>query len=290
MSRRTLLAAGAAVVAGAGGAPARQSTVVTLGQVSLTFHAVTGAVVHDVLVQLGHEVVVREGPHEQMFPLLDAGSVDLMAAVWLPDGHGRYWRRYGSRSMEVATLYEGARFFWAVPDYVPVLDVVSIADLARPEVVERMSRTIQSIGTGAAITQLSRDAVREYGLASSGYAVHAGTASEWTGAREAAIADRRWLVFPTWAPQYLNRQNSLRALVDPRGVLGGSNRGVLVAPTERFRALPERTRKVLSRISLGLDAVTEMDEAVNVEGLTARDAARGWMAAHPGRVRAWFEG
>jgi ABC-type proline/glycine betaine transport system substrate-binding protein len=64
---------------------------IALGQVSLSFYAVTGAVVHEVLERLGHSVVVREGPHEQMFPLLGQGAIDLMAAAWLPEGHKAYW-------------------------------------------------------------------------------------------------------------------------------------------------------------------------------------------------------
>lgn len=77
-------------------------------------------------------------------------------------------------------------------------------------------------------------------------------------------------------------------LADPRGVLGGSNRSVLVAPRERFSALPERTRQVLARIALDLDAVTDMDWAVNVGGQTPTDAARAWMRAHHARVRTWL--
>ena len=94
----------------------------------------TGAVVHDILERLGHRVEVRQGPHEEIFPMLGAGAVDVMAAAWLPEGHAAYWSRYGADAMEVATLYDGARFLWAVPPYVPANEVASIADLARPSV------------------------------------------------------------------------------------------------------------------------------------------------------------
>jgi glycine betaine/proline transport system substrate-binding protein len=103
---------------------------VILGQVSLSFYAVTGAVVHAVLERLGHAVEVRQGPHEEMFPLLCNGSIDLMAAAWLPEGHAAYWSKYGAAAREVATLYDGARFFWGAPDYVPPEQVGSIADLS----------------------------------------------------------------------------------------------------------------------------------------------------------------
>lgn len=249
----------------------------------------TGAVVQEILERLGHRVDVREGLHEEIFPLLGTGAIDLMAAVWLPEGHAAYWTKFGGEAMEVATLYEGARFFWAVPRYVPVSDVASIADLAKPAIAQRMTPLIQCIGAGATITRVSRTAVHEYGLTSAGYQVRPGTPAEWTAAYTAAIAERRWIVFPTWAPQYLNRDGGLRPLDDPRGVLGGVNRGVLVAPRVRFQALPEKTRRVLSRISLGLDGVTAMDWAVNAGKQTPREAARTWMHANSARVDAWFE-
>lgn len=290
ISRRSLLMMGAAALSIERPRAWQINQPVTLGQVSLSFYAVTGAVVQAILERLGHRVEVRQGVHEEMFPLLGSGAIDVMAAAWLPEGHAAYWAKYGERAVEVATLYEGARFFWAVPRYVPVKDVASIADLATPSVAQRMTTLIQSIGAGAAITAVSQRAVNDYGLASSGYAVRPGTAAEWTAAYHAAIAKRQWMVFPTWAPQFLNRNGDLRPLDDPRGVMGGVNRGVLVAPRARFQALPERTRRVLSRIALGLDGVTEMDWAVNVDKQTPHDAARAWLRANDARVAAWMEG
>jgi glycine betaine/proline transport system substrate-binding protein len=173
---------------------------------------------------------------------------------------------------------------------VPADEVASIADLAKPAVADRMSRLIQSVGAGATITIVSGKAAIAYGLGPSGYVVRPGTPAEWIAAYDKAIADRRWIVFPTWAPQFLNRHGDLRPLDDPLGVLGGLNRAALVAPRAAFQALPGRTREVLSRISLGLDGVTEMDWAVNVDKQTPREAARAWLRANAGRVAAWGVG
>jgi len=287
--RRLLLAAAAAFT---GGVRAQDAALrpVTLGQVSLSFYAVTGAVVQHVLERLGHQVDVRTGAHDEMFPLLGRGEIDLMAAAWLPEGHAAYWARYGAAATEVARLYTGARFFWAVPDYVPRDAVASIADLARPEVARRMTLQIQGIGPAAAITTVSQAAVRGYGLDALGYALRPGTPAEWTGAYDAAVREQRWMVFPTWAPQYLNRDGKLRPLDDPKRILGSVNHAALVAPVARLQALPTATRAVLSRIDLGLEGVTEMDWMVNVEKMTPRDAAATWMRANQVRVEGWLRG
>ena len=289
LTRRSFLVAGAsALVADSAWARFKRDRQIILGQVSLSFYAVTGAVVHEVLKRLGHSVEVRQGPHEEMFPLLGQGAIDLMAAAWLPEGHAAYWARYGARAEEVAKLYDGARFFWAVPDYVPETEVTSIADLAKPSIARRMTKLIQGIGTGATITTLSQKAVGEYGLDALGYSFRPGTPAEWTGAYDAAVGERRWIVFPTWAPQYLNRGGKLRPLQDPRGVLGGINHASLVGPRDRLQAIPPATRAVLARISLGLDGVTEMDWLVNVEKKIPREAARTWMNANESRVTGWL--
>src|SRR5262249_37911188 len=155
---------------------------------------------------------------------LGEGSIDLMAAVWLPEGHAAYWAQFGQSAVEVATLYDGARFFWGVPDYVPQTDVASISDLSKPAVASRMTKPIQGIGPGATITTRSQKASEDSQRGALGYSLRPGTQEEWTGAYDSAVADRRWIVFPTWEPQYLNRGGKIRPLMDPRGVLGGVNR------------------------------------------------------------------
>lgn len=141
---------------------------VVLGQVGLSFYAVTGAVIQDVLERLGHPVEVREGAHEILFPLLGRGEGDLLAAAWLPKGHAAYWERYGDQAIQLAVLYDDARFFWGVPDYVPADLVRSVEDLAKPEVAGRMERTIQGIGPGAGITVFSLQMMKAYGLEQAG--------------------------------------------------------------------------------------------------------------------------
>lgn len=261
---------------------------IILGQVYLSFYAVTGAVVQEVLERLGHSVEVREGPHETIFPLLGEAAIDLMAAVWLPEGHAAYWAKYGRDAEEIAEFFDGARFFWTVPGYIPASEVSSIADLVKPGVAERMNKAIQGIGAGATITTLSKEALGAYKLDRAGYSFRSGTPQDWIAAYEKAVADQKWIVFPTWAPQYLNRGAKLRPLEDPRGILGGTNHASLVAPRKRLQLLPAKTRKALSRIHIGIDGVTEMDWAVNVKKKTPSEAARSWMEANESNVRNWL--
>lgn len=280
-----LVCAACAVVSPAGPPPA--SDTVRVARIDLSFYAVTGALVGRVLERLGHTVRYRSGPHEAMFPLVAGGEVDLLVAAWLPTGHAEYWRRHGGTVREVGTLYEGARFFWGVPDYVPATSVRSLADLARPEVAARMRREVRSVGAGAGITRLSGDVVRGYRLDAAGYSVVPGTAAQWVRTWEEAVARREWVVIPLWEPHWLVLAHRIRPLRDPRGALGATDRAVLVAgPGTR---LPDRTLRVLRAIRVTVAEVSEMDHRVNVRGMTADQAADSWMRENPERVRGWLE-
>ncbi|MBW4473903.1 MAG: hypothetical protein KME45_26545 [Stenomitos rutilans HA7619-LM2] len=142
---------------------ARPQTIV-LGQVGLSFYQVKAALIQILLERLSYGVTVREGPHEQIFPLLGTGEVDLLVAAWLPEAHANYWNAVKYQAVQLATLYENAYFFWGVPDYVPEAAVRSIADLAKPDVAAQMTKTIQGIGAGATISVVSQQAIINYGL------------------------------------------------------------------------------------------------------------------------------
>lgn len=265
-----------------------ESETVRLGEIKISFYAVAAQVVQDVLERLGHKVEITQGLHPDIFPKLGANEVDLLVAAWLPHGHAEYWQKYGDCCVEVAKLYDGARFFWAVPDYVPAELVSRVDDLTKPEVAARIEKLIKGTGPGSGLMLASRKMMVQYGLEAAGYTLEPSPGREWIERAEAARKEKRWFVTPLWQPQYLNQAYAWRKLEEPRGLLGGHNRAVVVLHKNAAAKLPPRTRQVLQRIELGLDSVTAMDYAVNVDKKTPREVAREWMRANPQRVEAWF--
>jgi glycine betaine/proline transport system substrate-binding protein len=287
---KPILAALAALALVAEPARADEPGTVVMGQIGLSFYAVTAGVVNEVLERLGHRVETRTGSHAQIFPQLGAGEVDLLVAAWLPHGHAVYWEKYGNRSDALAVLYEGARFDWMVPTYVPVSEVSSVADLTRPEVRARMVRAIQGTGRDSGNMMLSAEVMKAYRLDEAGYELVPGNLAQFHGAYDRGIAEKAWFVMPLWRPHYINKVGNMRALVEPRGLLGPASDGTLVAGRAWVQRAPARTVAVLRRIHLGLDAVAEMDYAVNVDKLDPRAAARQWMERNRDAVSRWFAG
>lgn len=262
---------------------------VVLGRIDESFHQVIAAVVEEVLLRLGHEVEVREGPHQEMYPLLAKGELHLFADSWLPGGHGTYWEQVSDRVIEVAPLFEGARFFWAVPGYVPADQVAQLSDLAVPEVVAQMATlVIQGTTAGAGLSMRSQQLVVDYALDKAGWSHRIGDIHAIIRTVDKRIAAGDWFVTPLWHPQYLNDVYDLRPLADPLGAFPPPDRASLLAHRNAFGALPSRTREVLGRIRSTVSAVNAMDCAVNLDGLDPLTTARQWMDRQSETVAAWF--
>ncbi|HKB81674.1 MAG TPA: glycine betaine ABC transporter substrate-binding protein [Burkholderiales bacterium] len=266
-----------------------QSRFVTLGYVDLSIYEVTANVVQSVLERLGYTVAVKKGSHAEIYPLLGKAEIDLFVAVWLPHAHASYWEEYKESSVQVTTLFDDARLYWSVPDYVPAGEVLGVADLRKPEVAAKMQKEIRGTRADSGLMIGSKKIMEEYGLADVGYQLVPGMPADWVANFEANIAARRWFVMPLYQPQYLNRVANMRILQEPKQLLGGIDKAFLVAHKDFYGTVDKHTWKALQRISLSVKAVTEMDYLVNVKKLTPQYAVRNWMAAHPDTVNYWLQ-
>ena len=229
----------------------------------------------------GHPVILRVGPHDEMFPLLGQGSDRHdgggLAAAGACSLLGPPWRggRGGGPPVRRRTLLLGGAELRAEDE------VADIADLAKPAVARRMTRQIQGIGTAATITTVSQAAVRDIWPGGPGL-LRFGQECRRSGPAptKPRSANADWFVVPTWAPQYLNRGGRLRAL---RTRVTCSARRTTARWWRRRHvasACPQRRGPALSKHQLGLDGVNEMDWMVNVDKLAPRDAAKAWIRAN----------
>jgi glycine betaine/proline transport system substrate-binding protein len=241
-----------------------------------SFYRATAAVVAAVLERCGHAVTVIDGSHTEAYEALGRGDADLCVAFWLPEGHAAAWAKLSGRAVELATLYEGARFFWAVPASLPGA-IQQIGDLADPAHAALFPKIIRGLSMDATITTASIAAVREYGLDKAGFRVEPGDFPAWKTSLDEAERDRRGVILPLWQPYHLNALYHLRRLDDPRGVLGGINRVALAAAVGLPQRLPPQTIAALRHIGLTLEAVSEMDAAICVGGKTPEQAAANWL-------------
>ena len=259
-----------------------------LTRINETFYQATAALVVDVLTGMGHSVKVVDGTHTSAYGAIKDGTADLCVGFWLPTGHERAWSQVKDSAVELSTIYEGARFYWAVPSYIPESEVASIEDLAKPSVSARMIKSIRALSLDATITTESMNAIGVYGLKDAGYHVLPGEFGPWKEALAAAVKNKAWIVEPLWEPYYFNRIYSLRPLKDPKNLFKGRNRVILAAHNGVRERLPKRTIDALGRMRVRLEDITDMDVDINVNSASPEAAAMNWISKHPDQFREWL--
>ncbi len=164
---------------------------------------------------------------------------------------------------KVTVLYE-PYCIWGVPEFVPKEDVGSVADLLRPPALKRMERLIQGINSGAGISRFSQAIVTEYGLGAVGYEFQTGSEADCFDRFEAAVRERRWIVVPLWHPQYLHNRYTIRALDEPKGLLGGVDQATLIVRRYAETLVGSDALAELAGLYLGNPKVSALDDALPV--------------------------
>lgn len=250
--------------------------VIRLGNIDLSFHAASAAVVQRILERHGYEVITSTSPHETMFLRYGAREVDMLVSAWLPASHGGYLAPHAANTRKLGVLYQ-PYCIWGVPEYVPVGQVASVMDLARPEVASRMSHLIQGINPGAGISRFSRAMVEQYGLAELGYHFENGSEADCFTRFEKSVERREWFVVPLWHPQFLHHRYAIRELAEPKGLLGGQDDATLIVREEVAQRMAPELLDELTRLSLGNAVVSELDYLICREGLSPLAAADTWL-------------
>jgi glycine betaine/proline transport system substrate-binding protein len=213
------------------------------------------------------------------------GDIDAMMMAWLPETHKDYWARVGDKAVMLGVLYTDAKLGWVVPKYIPDDQVASIADLAKPEVKEKLKGKVQGIDPGAGLTRLSKEALKIYDL--SGYDLTTASDAAMVSALDRAIRRKEWIVVTGWSPHWMFGKYELRYLDDPKGAMGGVERVYVVSRQGFQRDYPE-VAQFLMRMHLPLK---ELEAAMSdAKEASVDKAVENYIGEHQARVKYWLTG
>ncbi|KAJ8138943.1 hypothetical protein OY671_007845, partial [Metschnikowia pulcherrima] len=121
---------------------------------------------------------------------------------------------------------------------------------------------IQGINPGAGISRFSKAIVEQYGLSAVGYHFETGTEADCFGRFEQAIAAGTWVVIPLWHPQFLHHRHRIRALDEPKGLLGGVDQATSIIRRDAEESIGSECLAALGRFRLGNARVSALDDAL----------------------------
>ncbi|MEM9388505.1 MAG: glycine betaine ABC transporter substrate-binding protein [Pseudomonadota bacterium] len=234
---------------------------IRLGHIALSFHEASALEVATVLESHGHEVSHASAHHEAAFEMLGAGEIDLLASAWLPSSHEVYLNPMLDQVEKLTVLYEPF-CIWGVPESVPESDVSSVEDLLREPALARMERLIQGINPGAGISRFSEEVIVAYGLGDAGYEFRSGTEEECFDRFEEAVEEERWVVVPLWHPQFLHNRYAIRALSEPKGLLGTQDDATLIVRKDAKSRIGDAALKALSQLHIGNPKLSALEDAL----------------------------
>ncbi len=232
-----------------------------VGHIGLSFHDASAREVERVLTAHGHTIERSAAPHEEIFHRIGCGDVDVLVSAWLPASHGAYLAPFENEVRKVTVLYE-PYCIWGVPDFVPETAVNGIADLLRAPALDEMDRLIQGINPGAGISRFSKVIVEQYGLSAAGYQFKTGSEADCFGRFEQAVAANKWVIIPLWHPQFLHHRYKIRALDEPKGLLGGVDQATLIVRRDAEERIGQQALAALGKLHLGNARVSELDDAL----------------------------
>lgn len=264
---------------------------IRMGVTDLSFHHVTAAIVTHIMMIMGKQVIRTYDQHEENFIKLKNDQIDFICSAWLPHSHGIYKDLV---EQDVPTLELGLHYqpyaFWGVPDYVPYSKLNKITDLLKPSIKVKTLNNIQGIGDGAGITRFSKSVMKNYGLTLSGYEFKAGSQEDCINAYEQSVAENKWVIVPIWQPQFLHHKYIIRELEDPKGLLGGKDRAVLLARKDSLTShFTEQEIQVLNNIELSNKIVSQLDYSYNRLEKSADEVAKEWLRDNTKTLINWLD-
>jgi len=230
-----------------------------IGHIGLSFHEASAIEVAKILKFHGHPVSFSSAPHEAAFDMLGKGEIDLLASAWLPSSHEVYLNPLLEQAEKLTVLYE-PYCIWGVPDYIPESDVSEVSDLLREPALSQMSRLIQGINPGAGISRFSVEMILAYGLNDAGYGFRSGTEEDCFDRFEKAVAEQRWVVIPLWHPQFLHNRYKIRALTEPKGLLGTQDEATLIIRKDAKPKICEAALDELSQLYIGNQKLSALED------------------------------
>jgi glycine betaine/proline transport system substrate-binding protein len=234
--------------------------------------------------RMGYEVELLQTDIAPQYQGLATGSIDIMLMSWQPGTHEDYVKKVGDKVVNLGLLYTHARLGWVVPNYIPEVDLKSIADLGKPEVRENLDGTITGIDPGAGLTRLSKETIEDYGL---DYELQISSGAGMTAALERAVRRNEWIVVTGWSPHWKFGAYDLRYLEDPKGVLGSFERVHAVARLGFYQDNVEAAA-FFSRMQLPID---DLQKAMyDAQETSYEEAVTRYIENNPKRIDYWVTG
>ncbi|MBB1249189.1 choline ABC transporter substrate-binding protein [Rhizobium sp. G21] len=262
---------------------------VRMGEPGWNDLAFTTGVGATLLKALGYEANSKLLGIDVIYTSLKAKDLDVFLGYWDP-AMISYFKPYGEDgSVEtVRTNLEGAKYTFAVPDYVWEAGVKDFSDLHK--FADQFDRKLYGIEPGS--NQLMLDAVNDKSLEIGDWQVVESSEQGMLSEVARKTSDNSFIVFQAWAPHPMNTAFAIKYLTGGDKFYGPNFGAATVSTQVRKGYLQEcpNIARLLKNLAFDIDFENKGMSLLMNDGLSPEEAALKAIKQEPQRLKVWLEG
>lgn len=252
----------------------------------LTF---TTGVMQTILTGLGYKAETNLLGLDIIYQSLKNKDLDVFMGYWDPAMVTYYEAYKADGSVEtVHQNLEGAKYTFAVPQYVYDAGVHDIADLAK--FADKFERKMYGIEPGS--NQLMFDIVKDPKFDLATWEVVESSEQGMLTQVDKAVRKQNWIVFQGWAPHPMNNDFKLAYLTGGDAYFGADLGAATVHTQVRKGYMQEcpNVAALLNNVSFDIALENEGMAYLIRDSMTPTDAATKALKAHPDHLDKWLAG
>ncbi len=289
---RIIAAALVATVVGSSAATAADAESckkVRLSDVGWTDIQATTGIASTLLTALGYEPEVIQLSVPVTYASLKNNDLDVFLGNWMPSMTNDIKDYTAEGSVEtIGENLSGAGYGLVVPTYMAEAGVKTLADLAKPEIKEKLDGKVYGIEAGNDGNRIILDMIAKPDSGLAGYELVESSEAGMLTQAEQALKDNQWIVFLGWTPHPVMGEMKL-AYLDGMGDTGFGAATVLTNVRKGYLTECPNAGTFIKNLKFDLSMENTMMDSI-LKGANANDVAKEWLKAHPDAVGPWLNG
>ncbi len=285
-----VLLAFAVPAAHAASEPASCKTV-RFSDVGWTDITATTAATSVVLQGLGYKPEAQVLSVPVTYASMKNGDIDVFLGNWMPtmEGDIKPYREDGSVDT-IGVNLEGAKYTFAVPNYVAEGGLRDFADIAKFK--DRLDGKIYGIEPGNDGNRLILDMIAKDAFELKGFELVESSEQGMLAQVRRAVSRKEWIVFLGWEPHPMNSNFKLAYLSGGDDWFGPNFGGATVYTNTRAGYVTEcgNVGRLLKNLKFTLAMENQIMGAILDDAVEPNKAAADWLKKNPDALGAWLEG
>ena len=218
-------------------------------------------------------------------------DIDVYLGDWQPSMEADRKPFLEDKSIEVfGPNLTGAKYTFAVPDYVAAAGVKDFADLQK--FAEKFGQKIYGIEPGNNGNRMITDMIEKKAFGLGGWELVESSEQGMLAEVGRAIGERKWIIFLGWAPHPMNSVYKIGYLSGGDDYFGPNYGGADIYTNIRAGYATEcpNAARFVTNLRFTLEMENEIMGAILNDGKDAATAATEWLQAHPDAAGPWLDG